>query len=116
MFNHFATIVSRGRMQRVPLESTTLASVVYDSVSRRLEIEFRSGNDTCTSRCPHAATNNFSPPNPRVLTSIAASATASPISTCHCHPPPLSFPLPTKLSDIGLKACQDFCHRLLKWQ
>jgi hypothetical protein len=30
-------------MQRVPLESTTLASVVYDSVSRRLEIEFRSG-------------------------------------------------------------------------
>lgn len=30
-------------MQRVPLESTTLASVLYHPAQRRLEVEFRSG-------------------------------------------------------------------------
>jgi hypothetical protein len=30
-------------MERVPLQSTTLASVVYHAALRRLEIEFRTG-------------------------------------------------------------------------
>jgi hypothetical protein len=39
-------------MQRVRLESTTLASVVYDPVLRRLEIDFRSGERYLYFRIP----------------------------------------------------------------
>ena len=40
----FAIILSEdGRMERVPLQSTTLASAAYHPALRRLEIEFRTG-------------------------------------------------------------------------
>ena len=39
-------------MQRVPLESTTLASVLYHPAFRRLEVEFRSGQRYLYFRIP----------------------------------------------------------------